>query len=794
MQPIAWNHLRIMRTKRFSVFGFVMVAMAALYSLWHWRLDVSIERFLPLGTQTTFARNFTTSSLARTLVINIGGSNIENVVDAANQLKQQLLAHPEVERVVSGVDERLQEDFFRLYFPRRHYFVSMQPESDIPELISDQGLRQRAAELKRALGQPTGALQRRLADRDPLMLFAHHLDRLTRGYSTMLPSYRGQLLSKDKRYAVLFVTTRHSAFSTSHQVPFLDALSQHWNAIKRPRHRSLTLQYSGVHRFAVQAEREIKQDLRVLSAFSSLATLCLFLGVFASLGVLFLVWLPLGVGTLCAVAVTLAIFGSIHGITLAFGTALIGVCVNYSVHYFSHHALVVKSDPSATDALRVPLTLGAVTTVMGFAGLVAVDAPGIRQIAIFASVGVFIALITTLFVLPEWAPKNGQQTKALRSLLRHSDRLFAFLKSRRNQTVMLVVLGSSALLAFGGLSRLTWDTSLAAFHPPHPQLLKQEEQVRARSSVMDSSRMVITTAKSERELLLRSDAISTVLRSARDANELQNCRDLTPWLWSESLQKRNQELLQAAPDLKQRMQRAFAAAGFRTETLNFQEAIQSKAKPLTLADVTHSGLAAVIDTHIMRTNDQLALAVFLQGVKQPQALAKRIAEIPHASYIDHKASLQASYERYRTQILSLIAAGLAAIFLVLLVRYRRPPKALAAFLPAVVAAVATLGILAWLGIPLTLMHALAIVLVLSMGVDYGIFLAETDPEDQGSRVTLVGVLLDCFSTMLTFGALMMSSIPALQAIGLTTAIGIAWSLVLAPVAFVLTHRRRVRIS
>lgn len=611
MQPSAWNHVELFRKKRHSAVGLAIVVIALLYSLWHWRLDVSIERFLPLGTQTAFARNFTTSSLARTLVINIGGSDIETVVDTANNLKQKLLTHPEVQRVVSGVDEKLQEDFYRLYFPRRHYFVSMQPETDIPKLISDQGLRQRAADLRRALGQPTGALQRRLADRDPLMLFANHLNRLTRGYGTMLPSHRGQLLSKDKRHAVLFVTTRHSAFSTSHQAPFLDALSQYWNAINRANNRSLTLQTSGVHQFAVQAEREIKHDLRVLSAFSSLATLCLFLGVFASLGVLFLVWLPLGVGTGCAVAVTLAIFGSIHGITLAFGTALIGVCVNYSVHYFSHHALVVRDAPTATDALRVPLTLGAVTTVMGFAGLVAVDAPGIRQIAIFASVGVFVALITTLFVLPEWAPKVGKPTKALRILLRHSEHLFVLLKARRNQTVMLVVLSSGALLAFGGLLNLKWDPSLAAFHPPHPQLLKQEAQVRTRSSVMDSSRMVVTTAKTEDELLLQSDAIGIELRRARDDHELQNYRDLAPWLWSESPQKRNQQLLQSAPDLVQRMQRVFTEAGFRPETLQFREAIQSKAKPLTLADVNGSGLAAVVGTHIMRTDDQIALAVFL---------------------------------------------------------------------------------------------------------------------------------------------------------------------------------------
>ena len=33
---------------------------------------------------------------------------------------------------------------------------------------------------------------------------------------------------------------------------------------------------------------------------------------------------------------TLAVFGSIHGLTIAFGTTLLGVCIDYPVHLLNH--------------------------------------------------------------------------------------------------------------------------------------------------------------------------------------------------------------------------------------------------------------------------------------------------------------------------------------------------------------------------------------------------------------------------------------------------------------------------
>jgi predicted exporter len=82
----------------------------------------------------------------------------------------------------------------------------------------------------------------------------------------------------------------------------------------------------------------------------------------------------------------------------------------------------------------------------------------------------------------------------------------------------------------------------------------------------------------------------------------------------------------------------------------------------------------------------------------------------------------------------------------------------------------------------------ALLLVLSMGVDYGVFMVESGRSGEGGS-TLVGMLTACLSTVVSFGALAMSANPALRSMGLTAAIGVALALALAPAAWLLLGRR-----
>jgi predicted exporter len=83
-----------------------------------------------------------------------------------------------------------------------------------------------------------------------------------------------------------------------------------------------------------------------------------------------------------------------------------------------------------------------------------------------------------------------------------------------------------------------------------------------------------------------------------------------------------------------------------------------------------------------------------------------------------------------------------------------------------------------LGVPLTLFHILALLLVASLGVDYSLFFTGYSRLDDGvvSEFRSVGVC--CATSAIVFATLAFSSIPVLSAIGATVATGAVLSFLL----------------
>ena len=88
----------------------------------------------------------------------------------------------------------------------------------------------------------------------------------------------------------------------------------------------------------------------------------------------------------------------------------------------------------------------------------------------------------------------------------------------------------------------------------------------------------------------------------------------------------------------------------------------------------------------------------------------------------------------------------------------------------------SLGLLGLFGQPLQLFNVLALMLLLGMGIDYGIFLIE----HRGDASAWLAVCVGAASTWLSFGLLGLSQTPALRAFGLTLLFGIGLVWLISP--------------
>jgi predicted exporter len=766
-----------------------VAAVAALGAATLPRLEITSEitHFLPSSEDRELARiaqEMASSDLNRTLTLTLEAPDRDRAIAASRVLAERLARRPEVEWVRRGPSDDLQQAFYELYFPRRNLFFARSAD-EAAARTSDAALTEVARDLQRRLVSPTGTFVRQIAARDPLLAFPRHLERLREAQEGGLSVVDGQLLTADERHGIVFLASRASPFDGEASRRLVAGIDEDFAAVQREHGPGLVLEQSGVHRFAVASEAAIREDVTRISTLGSLGVALLLIALFRSPRYLILGSVPLALGGVVGLAVTQLIFGRVHGLGLAFGATLIGVAIDYVAHFMNHHVLAPAPGGAIASLRRIwpGLALGAATTIAGLSGLAWTSFPGIRELAVFTSVGVLCALLATRYVLAPWLPSSPRPTRLHRRLAGGVERGLGLLRGSRALRVGLPLV--ALLVSVAGLSRLSWVDDVRVLNTLDVALLAEDERVRERVSRMDAGRFVMAWGPDEETSLQRNDAVHARLEAALEAGEVSRIRSLAALLPSTQTQRASLAGLRAAPELEARLARALAAQGFVPEAFaSFGEALRGPAPPpLTWAEVRASPLGGMVSSFRVDLEDgRVAFVTMLRG-GDGEALEARLAALPGVRLFDQSQFLADAYGRFRTRTLEMMGIGLVAVFVLLVVRYRRLVPAIAAFVPAVLAASTALAAIVLLGYQANLMHLVALLLVLSMGVDYGVFMVEARRHPASVGPTLTSLLVACLSTVLSFGLLAMSENPALRALGLITGLGVLFSLLLAPTAW-----------
>jgi predicted exporter len=792
-------------SRALQLLGAVVVALVlTVVCVRLWRVNTSIVAFLPAGDDRELfevTKALADSTATRQMILSLGlpgegagalePKDRAALADAAARLGDALRTSPRVLRVRQGVEEAAEQALWTLYQPRRYHFWSKEPERELPEALSDEGLSRAAEDLKAALAGPEGPLARTLAPSDPWLLFRAFLGRLEASRPPEIEAFAGQLFSRDGR-AVLFVELADSPFDGERQRELLAHLERAVSALPPIGGRALELEATGVNRFAVASEAVVRADLNRISLLSVGGFLFLFGLLLRRPARLLVTFLPLAAGVLVAMTFSLVAFGELHVLTLAFGSALIGVGIDYPVHLVHHHDLAAPTT-SPTDTLRAvwpSLLLAGSTTTAGLLGLGLAGFPGLREMAAFACAGIVGALAATLW-LGKSLGQAGRATALQRALAERLGR--GFDGARQKRGAARSAFSILAVLGVLGLTGLRWRDDLGALNVPTPELLEVDQRVRERVGQGGGSRYVVALGRDWEEALQRSERAAAELERLVAQGDLGRYTTVSGLVRSRSLQERNLAALRAAPDLVPRALAALEHAGFVPELFApFAEELGALLRgtgspPLLLEDLRGGPLRDLVDPFLVELHGKegvtrsAAIVSPLGDVRRPAAVAQALEPLPGVHYFDQRAALDVLSRDVRSRTLWLLGLGMGAMLVLSLVRYRSPRRAAGVVLPAWVSGAVTLSFLSVCGVELNLLHVVALLLVLSMGVDYGIFLVDTE-RTRATPAALLSILLACLSTMLSFGLLALSSMPALRAIGQTVAVGVLANVLLAPLA------------
>lgn len=528
----------------------------------------------------------------------------------------------------------------------------------------------------------------------------------------------------------------------------------------------IELRYAGVPVHADAAAAQAAHEMSTIGLGSLLAVLLLVWLAFASLRPILLVASSLLIGCAVGLSSTVLLFGEVHVLTLVFGASLVGVAEDYGIHYFS--ARQAQPDTPAWTLLaqlRPSLLLALVTSVLAYLALGALPFPGLRQMAWFSASGLCAAFITVLLWFPR-LERGAPRRTALATALCASLQRIPTLRPRAAWALALLLLAACAWL----LRPLTVSDDLRQLQGSPPELLAMQIEVGRLLALPSPAQFYLLQADSEAQLLQREEALLDRLAALREQRQIAGWIALSDWVPSPLRQAENRALVEPIEARVRLM--AAELLGETTSPVGMDSP-----PPWTTARFAASPLAALQPgLQFGETADGWYSLVQLRGLQGSAALgalAEAANGLPGTRWVDRTAEYSALLALYRGRMSLLLGLGLLAVAAVLHLRHGR--RAWRAWLPTVLAIAISLAALAQLGQPLTLFTVLALLLLLGIGVDYGIFLL-----DHGDGAAWMAVVLGATSTLLAFGLLGLSATPALRAFGLTLLFGIGAVWLLSP--------------
>ncbi|MBV9892239.1 MAG: transporter, partial [Rhizobacter sp.] len=267
--------------------------------------------------------------------------------------------------------------------------------------FSVEGLRDAIHATVSLLGTPAGTLVKPILFRDPTGETIAIADALTPARAPKVD--HGVWVSRSAARAVLVATTAADGADIDGQQRALAAVDRAATQSLAP---GLRVVVSGAGRFAVESRARIKAEVERLAIVGSLIVVALLWLAFASLRSLAVALLPVATGVVAGIAAVSIGFGHVHGMTLGFGTTLIGEAVDYAIYY------LIQSRAAGPGHWRrkswPTVRLGLFTSLIGFAALVFTGFPGLAQLGVFSIAGLVAAAATTRFVFPVLVPEGAR--------------------------------------------------------------------------------------------------------------------------------------------------------------------------------------------------------------------------------------------------------------------------------------------------------------------------------------------------------------------------------------------------
>lgn len=541
-------------------------------------------------------------------------------------------------------------------------------------------------------------------------------------------------------------------------------------------------------------------EINLICILSTLFVIGLVFWYFGSLSPLIPIGLSIGLGIYAGYCMTALVFRNIHILTFVFSTTLIGVCVDYSLHYF----VALKEGKTGTEVIKdifKSLTVSLITTVSAFLILLFADFTLLRQISIFTITGLVTVYGIVVLGYPmmkaakffkvdktirQWDDKSETEKVVLVDSSNEKETTVGWVYQPNNETTIqsnpspaFVTLAEAreqllpaprwgegydknpasshlrifpsknlaacipsclaALFLIFGLFHTHFDDNIKNMYTPPKTLLNAEKLFTEIAGTSADTSIFVVKGNNLEELLQKEEEIADKF----NGTEYQALSKYVP---SEKRQKSNQILRKEL---------------YRTKLNDFAIFLPvQKRTQLISQNYGNNFLSVNNDFEFMKKNfliDKNTSIMVVSGYNGEKIDGVRI--------INFQKDISAQIKHCRRVCLGLLIPIFGLLYLLLAKIYDKK-SGLKILLPSICAVILVFGILGLFGCSINLFHLLAIFLIIGFGLDYSVF-RFTNPEKAGDSV-----FLSCITTVFSFALLAFAGFKLISSLGTVLSLGL----------------------
>ncbi len=466
-------------------------------------------------------------------------------------------------------------------------------------------------------------------------------------------------------------------------------------------------------------------DINLICAVSTIFIMSICYYYFRSVKILVPIMVSILFGILCGYCVTSLLFPAIHILTFVFSTTLIGISIDYSLHFF-----VEKDLKKILKALTVSLF----TTAGAFLALLFANIGLLKQITVFTAFGLIGAYLLVVLFFPLL---NSGMNYPERSIMPQ----FNFSKKTK-----VIVTACFLLICIFGVTKVKFSDDIREMYVPSKKLLQAEKLFKDISG-QPTNVSFLTVTSSDFQLLMQKEEEIAQKLSEHNFQYLS----LSRFIPSINMQQQNQKLVKELYNTKLTSYATFLTPKEKDNL------IKSDEKILTYNKEKYP----CFEDFMINKNTSLMV---LYDVQSPEIFAG----IKDVKYFNPVKDISVEMKKCRQNCMKLILPLFIALLAILAIIYK-PKNAVKIAIPSILGMMFSFAVLGFMHQPLNIFHILSAFLIVGFSLNYAVF------RSSGIQKSRDAVLISCITSVLSFFLLSLTSFKLISSLGFVVFVGLTVS-------------------